>query len=175
MIVGNGHCDVNARKQREHECLEEAHKETKGHKDHRDKQRGHVGKDTEDLVIACHVSSEAQAQGDRANDMADEFNHKHQGDQKKNRPHKMFEVGSTRLFESLVVVVQKHHQTDSEVGVHVVGGREKAGDQAHEVADQDVQEDACKQPKVLFRVVAKDVLEHLIEAFKADLNDVAKR
>ena len=128
MIVGNGHCDVNARKQREHERLEEAHKETKGHKDDGDKQRRHVGKHAKDLVIACHISSEAQAQRDRANDMADEFDHKHQRDQGDHRSHKMFEIANTRLFEALVVIVQKHHQTDRKVSVHVVGGREKAGD-----------------------------------------------
>jgi hypothetical protein len=142
---------------------------------HRHQERHHGEEDGGHLVVGHDVAEEPQRQRHRAGHVADQLDGQHQRRQPPDRPQEVLEVGQAVSAQAEDVGQDEHHHPQHHRGLQRGGGRQETRDQAHQVREQDEEEERADDGQEALGVLgAKHALHQAVDGVGQHLEQVAQ-
>src|SRR5689334_17337110 len=165
MIVNvRGGGQVDRAERQEDERLQRSDDQSQELNRQRRDERHDAGDDQHHQVLAEDVAEQTQRQRQHAREVADDFDdedHRRQRDRHARHHREVLDVGDRAVrHDALHVIVEPQRQRERERDVDVAGRRAEAGNLAHQVAEQDEDEDGAEQRQELAALRAHVAFEH---------------
>ncbi len=172
MIVSYGEREVDGGEDHEDVGLDDGDAEVEAEEHERDADGDEREKGEGDHVAGEHVGVETDGEREHAGEVGDDLDGEHQGVEPPDGAEELLDVAEAVHADAVVVVVEEGDEREAEGDDGVGGGRLEAGDEAHEVAEQDEEDEHGEVGGEALVAVADDAFALLADELAGELGEV---